>query len=241
MAHEQSAVDPNTARKTKTAGISNASPPQRSGVLPLIGALCAIAVGAIVWFSYHQGQRDALASITPPAADTAAAAASNANMLPEEPKSEQLAADGSPATTIAQTPSYGQPDIIVTVHPAAQEPAKGTGSPKSAKGPRTAKTKTMMAATTPSLERQVALASRPQLMYPSQALRVGEQGTVLVLAQVDVNGQVSDARVVRRSGSSILDHAASNEVRRWKFAPALHDGRPIAANVEVPVSYRLDQ
>jgi len=81
----------------------------------------------------------------------------------------------------------------------------------------------------------------PQLAYPSQALRAGEQGTVLVLAQVDVNGQVSDTRVVRRSGSNILDHAASNEVRRWKFAPALHDGHAVVASVEVPVNYRLDQ
>ena len=82
---------------------------------------------------------------------------------------------------------------------------------------------------------------RPQPVYPVQALRTREQGTVLVLAQVDINGQVSDARVVRHSGSHTLDRAAPNEVRRWKFSPALHDGQPIVASVEVPVSYRLDQ
>ncbi|WP_414706842.1 energy transducer TonB [Rudaea sp.] len=30
-----------------------------------------------------------------------------------------------------------------------------------------------------------------------------------------------------------------NEVRRWKFEPALHNGQPVVASVEVPVSYRL--
>jgi protein TonB len=72
-------------------------------------------------------------------------------------------------------------------------------------------------------------------------MRAGEQGTVVVLAQIDVYGQVTDARVVRHSGSIILDRAAPKEVRSWKFEPALHDGRPVVASVEVPVSYRLDQ
>jgi protein TonB len=90
------------------------------------------------------------------------------------------------------------------------------------------------------MDRDVALTTRPRPVYPAQALRTREQGTVLVLAHVDANGQVSDARVVRRSGSSTLDRAAPNEVRRWKFSPALHDGQPIVASVEVPVSYRLE-
>ena len=81
----------------------------------------------------------------------------------------------------------------------------------------------------------------PHPAYPLQALRAGEQGTVLVLAQIDVDGKVTDARVVRPSGSRILDRAAPDEVRRWKFEPALHAGRPVIASVEVPVNYRLNQ
>ena len=90
-------------------------------------------------------------------------------------------------------------------------------------------------------DRQVALATSPHPAYPLQALRAGEQGTVLVLAQVDVDGQVTDARVVRQSGSRILDRAAPDEVRRWKFEPAMHAGRPVVASIEVPVNYRLNQ
>jgi len=231
---EQSTVDPNSTRRVKVASKRETAAPQRSGMLPLIAVLCALAFVASAWFFYHQGQRDALALTTIPASP------SNESPMPAEPA--QLAADGTPATTMVQTPSYGQPDIIVTVHPAAQDQATNTANSKPAKATRhVTKSRTMIAVTTNPLERQVALASRPQLAYPSQALRAGEQGTVLVLAQVDVNGQVSDTRVVRRSGSNILDHAASNEVRRWKFAPALHDGHAVVASVEVPVNYRLDQ
>jgi TonB family protein len=47
--------------------------------------------------------------------------------------------------------------------------------------------------------------------------------------------------VIRHSGSFALDRAATNEVRSWQFQPALHDGKPVVASVQVPVSYRLDQ
>jgi len=91
------------------------------------------------------------------------------------------------------------------------------------------------------IDREVALGTHPQPVYPVQALRAREQGTVLVLAQIDVDGHVSDTSIVRHSGSSILDRAASNEVRHWQFEPALHNGQPIVASVEVPVSYHLGQ
>jgi protein TonB len=89
--------------------------------------------------------------------------------------------------------------------------------------------------------RDVVLLGYPKPAYPREALREHEQGTVLVLAQVDVQGHVSDARVIRHSGSFALDRAATNEVRSWQFRPALHDGKPAVASVQVPVSYRLDQ
>jgi protein TonB len=64
---------------------------------------------------------------------------------------------------------------------------------------------------------------------------------VVVLAQVDVYGRVTDARVVQHSGWTALDRAATNDVRRWQFQPALRNGQPIVASVQVPVSYRLDE
>ena len=235
---EQSAADQKT-RQVKAARERDTAPTQSSGMV--IGIACALAVAASSWFFYHQGQRDALKPVEIPVA------ASNETAPSSE--ATQPSADGTSATTMVQSPNYGQPDIIVTAHP-TQDQVDQTASAGDAKpaaparvksAPRAAKTRTMMAATTKPLEREVVLASRPQPVYPAQALRAGEQGTVLVLAQVDVNGQVSDARVVHRSGSNILDRAAPNEVRHWKFQPALHDGRPVVASVEVPVSYKLDQ
>src|SRR5678816_2556047 len=49
--------------------------------------------------------------------------------------------------------------------------------------------------------RDVVLLGNPKPTYPREALREHQEGTVLVLAQVDVQGHVSDARVIGRSGS----------------------------------------
>jgi protein TonB len=199
----------------------------------MLAVLMALLFAASAWFFYHQGQRDALGAASPPVSATNEAATHG---------SASLATNGSDpdsATPVAQTASNSEPDIIVTVHPKPEQMRAPAAKPKArlAKATKPAKSAPVVA----KIDRQVVLATRPQPVYPAQALRTREQGTVLVLAQVDVNGHVSDARVVRRSGYSILDRAASNEVRRWTFSPALHDGQPIVASVQVPVSYRLDQ
>lgn len=43
--------------------------------------------------------------------------------------------------------------------------------------------------------------------------------------------------VARKSGSRLLDRAAVDAVRKWRFSPAMQDGRKIAAAVEVPVDF----
>ncbi|WP_226468185.1 energy transducer TonB [Luteimonas panaciterrae] len=88
-------------------------------------------------------------------------------------------------------------------------------------------------------DRDVALVGRPRIDYPRDAFRAGEEGTVMVVAHIDAAGRVSSVRLAQRSGSRVLDRAAMSEIRRWKFKPAMRDGRTIASSVRVPVDYRL--
>ncbi len=212
---------------------------ESNGMLPLVAILTALAFAASAWFFYHQGQNDSpLGAASSPTPATEGATPSESTEL--APGAIATSANVDPASaTAVQSPSYGDPDIVVTVHPNAAQMQAPAAKPRLAKAIKPAKPAPIVAKA--GIDRQVALTSRPQPVYPAQAMRAHEQGTVLVLAQVDVNGHVSDARVVKRSGSNILDRAAPNEVRRWKFSPALHDGQPIVASVEVPVSYRIDQ
>ena len=78
----------------------------------------------------------------------------------------------------------------------------------------------------------------PAPTYPARANRRGESGTVMVEAMIGADGVPTAVRVARRSGSSDLDRAAVEAVRRWRFQPATQDGRPVTGVVNVPVSFQ---
>ena len=233
------------AEADNAVAVEDGTKAETRNILPLVAVVVALCFAASGWFFYHQGQRDALVTASPsptmPAEDATPATGTTPLVADSrEPESK---------TTAVETDSYGKPDIIVTAHPTAEQMQASAAAPaqrkhmlaKATRRTQPASALALAKVDRASIDRAVALASRPQPIYPTQALRAHEQGTVLVMAQVDVNGHVSDARIVGHSGSTILDRAAPNEVRRWKFSPALHDGQPIVASVEVPVSYRLDQ
>lgn len=78
----------------------------------------------------------------------------------------------------------------------------------------------------------------PAPRYPSASLRRGETGTVIVRATVGIDGRTRRTDVARSSGSRRLDRAAEDAVRRWRFQPALRDGQPVEADVNVPIEFR---
>ena len=209
---EQPSASANARTPMDSATPLEAVRPARSGVLPLVGILAALAIAAGAFF-YYQSERDDGAATTSRTTTIGNTAPTAVEMTP--PATESTASTAPSAATNATNATSAKPHRMAK----ASKPAQVLE-------PR---------------DRQVFLTVRPQPAYPLPALRAGEQGTVLVLAQVNVDGRVTDARVVRHSGSRILDQAAPNEVRQWKFEPALHDGRPVVASIQVPVNYRLNQ
>lgn len=77
----------------------------------------------------------------------------------------------------------------------------------------------------------------PGPRYPARALRRGESGEVLLRVEVDARGMPARIDVASSSGSRDLDRAAQTAVRRWRFRPAMRDGQPEAAVVNVPVVF----
>jgi protein TonB len=75
--------------------------------------------------------------------------------------------------------------------------------------------------------------------YPASAREAGVQGTTRVKLLVSIAGTVAEAVVIRSSGSQTLDDAAVAALSRWRFAPAIRDGEPVAAQVVVPVVFSL--
>lgn len=84
--------------------------------------------------------------------------------------------------------------------------------------------------------------SAPPPAYPVEAIRRGLTGTVELEILVDTDGKPLDARVVRSSGHRVLDQAARNVVlSRWRFEPALRDGRAVQALGRVPIVFSLER
>lgn len=88
------------------------------------------------------------------------------------------------------------------------------------------------------LEYEVA----PPPSYPVHALREMLTGTVTLRVLVDVDGKPIDVQVASSSGHRVLDAAARKQVlAKWRFRPAMHDGRAVQAIGLVPVVFHLDQ
>ena len=125
-----------------------------------------------------------------------------------------------------QTPAP-QPLLAVPANPAAAAVA-----PPQEPAPQP------VAVTPPSYS--AAYLSNPVPEYPGAARRRGLQGVVLLSVLVSETGAPKEIRLSKSSGAAVLDEAASEAVRGWKFVPARQGERPVAAWVEVPIRFRLE-
>jgi protein TonB len=69
---------------------------------------------------------------------------------------------------------------------------------------------------------------------------MGWEGTVVLRVLVDVQGNAAQVTVAAGSGYPVLDEAAVDGARRWRFIPAMEGGRPVARVHEVRIRFRLD-
>lgn len=74
-------------------------------------------------------------------------------------------------------------------------------------------------------------------VYPDIALNARVQGIVIIEAQIDRDGRVSNARVIRPV--ALLDDAALEAVMQWEFEPVLLNGQPVPVIMTVTVNFTL--
>jgi TonB family protein len=75
-------------------------------------------------------------------------------------------------------------------------------------------------------------------LYSDDARRAGVEGVVVALAQIDANGRVNTARVVRGLGFG-LDQNALVAVRQWRFHPGVRHGLAAPMDVEIEIGFTL--
>jgi len=80
----------------------------------------------------------------------------------------------------------------------------------------------------------------PKPAYPHEALAARLAGRVVLRAQVNADGCVTGAVVHRSSGAALLDRAALDAVRRWRFQPARRVGVAVATEILIPIRFTIE-
>jgi TonB family protein len=78
----------------------------------------------------------------------------------------------------------------------------------------------------------------PDPAYSVQAREAKYQGTLTLDVVIDSQGRVSRIKLARPLGLG-LDDMAMEKVQTWKFNPAMLDGKPVAVEVNIEVSFNL--
>jgi protein TonB len=74
--------------------------------------------------------------------------------------------------------------------------------------------------------------------YPDLAKRARVSGKVILVVTVDEEGNVAECRVT--SGHPLLNDAALNAVKQWKYSPTLLNGEPVPVIANVTVIFKLN-
>ncbi|HET9406426.1 MAG TPA: energy transducer TonB [Candidatus Sulfotelmatobacter sp.] len=78
----------------------------------------------------------------------------------------------------------------------------------------------------------------PEPSFSEEARKSRTQGVVTLLLVVSKDGHTRDISV-RRSLGMGLDEKSVEAVSQWRFLPAMLDGQPVDAQIEVEVDFRL--
>ena len=82
------------------------------------------------------------------------------------------------------------------------------------------------------------IAIQEKIAYPEIAKRAGVEGKVYVLAFVNEDGNVTDAKIIKGIGAG-CDEAALDAVKKTKFKPGKQRGVPVKVQVSIPIVFKL--
>ena len=81
------------------------------------------------------------------------------------------------------------------------------------------------------------LVSRSVPIYPVVAKQARIEGQVSIDAVIDTNGKLTNMKVV--SGALLLQQAALDSLRNWKYEPGYLDDKPVPVRTSITVKFRL--
>lgn len=81
--------------------------------------------------------------------------------------------------------------------------------------------------------------SRVAPVYPIQEKNRGESGEVLILAEIDETGSISELIPIAYSAKDFFD-AAYDAVKKWKYQPYLINGKPVSVDTVITANFALN-
>lgn len=169
------------------------------------------------------------------------------NPTPDPPKPDEIKTDPpNKAPTARPTPHI--PDPFVPSDPAdSSATLEGAGDPPIAGGqgetgtraePRPEPTATPIPVITepaplPSAARDF------QPPYPSQLLRMGVEGKVVVRVQIGANGRVLQVAIISADDPLFAEATERQALRKWRFRPATRDGQAIESWKQMTVRFEI--
>jgi protein TonB len=82
--------------------------------------------------------------------------------------------------------------------------------------------------------------NNPRPPYPMVARRMGYHGKVVLDVEVLAEGKAGDVKLHQSSGYDILDKAAMQTVKTWRFSPARRFGQAVTQRFLVPIKFSLE-
>ncbi|WP_150125137.1 energy transducer TonB [Aquaspirillum sp. LM1] len=178
------------------------------------------------------------ASILPPS-PLPMAAPEPAKPTPPKPQARAQPVKPTPRPPVLVSQQVQPTSAPVSVAPAPPTPPAPSAPAQEAVPARSDKASPSGApASAPRFD--AAYLNNPAPAYPAVSRRLGEEGRVLLAVQVDADGAPRQVRIARSSGYPRLDAAAQAAVEKWRFVPARQGEHSVAASVNVPIHFRLD-
>jgi protein TonB len=82
--------------------------------------------------------------------------------------------------------------------------------------------------------------NNPRPPYPMAARRMGYHGKVILNVEVLAEGRAGQVLLQQGCGHDILDNAALQTVKSWRFTPARRFGHPVTMWFLVPIRFSLE-
>lgn len=83
---------------------------------------------------------------------------------------------------------------------------------------------------------QPRLVSQAPVEYPQMARMTRAEGSVVIDALIDESGRVAEMRII--SGPGVFHQAAQESLAKWRYQPAMLNGRPIATHLYVTIQFK---